>query len=109
MSAPHSHPDDKRRELLVTAISLCSVRVGGRELPDDERAMILDAMRAQSNGPSDTALSKANAAIGQRVRMLVNGGSFDLRDSPKSFVGNVERLVREADEAHPSATEEGGK
>jgi hypothetical protein len=33
------------------------------------------------------------------VRELVNGGPYDLTDSPKSLVGNLQRLINELDEA----------
>jgi hypothetical protein len=40
---------------------------------------------------------RGNAEIGKRVRQLVDGGPFDLRDSPMSFTATCERLVAEAD------------
>ena len=39
------------------------------------------------------------------MRNLVNGSAFDLRDSPKSFISTVERLVNEMDEGLNSVTD----
>jgi len=66
-------------------------------LSDDSRLDISDYPTV-SPTPKGNDLDRANAAIGSRVRMLVNGGSWDLRDSPKSFIATCERLVKEADE-----------
>ena len=35
-------------------------------------------------------------AFYQCVSRLIDGGPFDLTDSPKSLVGNLQRLVQEA-------------
>lgn len=39
---------------------------------------------------------EADAEIGKRVRRLVDGGPFDLTDSPKSFIDNCKNFVEQA-------------
>lgn len=42
---------------------------------------------------------RANADIGRKVRALVDGGPFDLTDSPKSFIETCRQLVAAIDAA----------
>lgn len=68
----------------------------------EEFAMICYALRsvvqpevASRNGDSHAA---AGGDLADAIRSLVSEGRFDLRDSPKSLVANIVRILGEYDE-----------
>lgn len=71
------------------------IKMGVRHGPDG----VLEITVASAS--SATRLSTHNEySLWKALTMLTNGSAFDLTDSPKSFVGNVKRLLAEWQAAH---------